>query len=240
MITYTWNIFRLDCAPVENGLTDVVKIINWVYTGQDENGTSASMSNSYPLPSPTPESFTDYSTLTEETVISWLEGNLDVGYLQTYLANEIASQYNPPITPLPLPWIKAEPLIEVGKQILTGNEDFVGGGLSLGSLYGEDSIQRSTASGSNAQANGANSIASGTNANAANAGAIATGESSTASGIDSQASGSNAQASGDNSIASGTLEVMIAGGYKPNATDGDSDGMVQDSTKWERPIDSEL
>ena len=198
MINYTWNISRLDCAPSENGLTNVVKVINWGLTGIDENGTSASMSNLYPLPSPTPEGFTDYSTLTEETVIGWLESNLDVGYLQTVLANEIASKYNPHITPLPLPWIKAEPVIEIEGQLLTGNEDFVGGGLPLGRLSEEDSVQNSTASGSNSLANDANSIAS------------------------------------------DTLEVMTADGYKPNATDGDSDGMVQDSTKWERPIDSQL
>ena len=113
MITYTWNIAQLDCAPSENGLTDVVKIIHWGLTGIDENGVSASMSNSYPLPSPTPERFTDYSLLTEATAISWLESNLDVGYLHTYLANEIATQYNPPITPLPLPWVKVEePVVE--------------------------------------------------------------------------------------------------------------------------------
>ena len=108
MITYTWDIFRLDCAPSENGLTNVVKIIHWILEGQDENGVSASFNNSYPLPEPNPEEFADYSTLTKETVIGWLENNLDVGYLHTYLANEIASKYNPPITPLPLPWVKVE------------------------------------------------------------------------------------------------------------------------------------
>ena len=122
MINYTWNIIRLDCAPSENGLTNVVKVIHWSLTGSDENGLSASINNSYPLPSPTPEGFTDYSTLTEETVIGWLESNLDVGYLQTKIANEIATQYNPPITPLPLPWIKVEepvveePVLEFGEE----------------------------------------------------------------------------------------------------------------------------
>lgn len=110
MITYTWSISRLDCAPSENGLTNVVKVIHWGFAGRDENGTSASMSNSYPLPSPSLESFADYSTITEETVVNWLESNLDVGYLQSFLANEIAKTYNPPITPLPLPWTKVEEL----------------------------------------------------------------------------------------------------------------------------------
>jgi beta-glucanase (GH16 family) len=108
MINYTWTISELDCAPLENGLIDVVKIIHWGLTGQDENGVSASYNNSYPLPSPTPDSFTDYSTLTEETVISWLENGLDVGYLKSRLDNEIATKYNSPIIPLPLPWIKVE------------------------------------------------------------------------------------------------------------------------------------
>lgn len=35
-----------------------------------------------------------------------------------------------------------------------------------------------------------------------------------------------------------TLEEMIADGYKPDARDGDGDGMVQDGTDWERPIDT--
>lgn len=119
MITYTWSISKLDCAPLENGLTNVVKIIYWGLTGTDENGVSASMSNSYPLSSPSPEVFVDYSTLKEETVISWLENNLDVGYIKTKLANEIVSQYNPPITSLPFPWIKVEePVVVVEEEVV--------------------------------------------------------------------------------------------------------------------------
>jgi len=148
MITYTWSISQLDCVPAENGLTNIVKVIHWELTGVDENGISASMSNSYPLSSPSPEGFADYSTLTKETVISWLENNLDVGYIKSRLSNEIASQYNPPITSLPLPWenVSSEP----------------------------------------------------------------------------------------------TLEEKIADGYNPNARDGDGDGIVQEGTKWERPVGTDL
>jgi hypothetical protein len=114
MITYTWDIFRLDCAPSENGLTNVVKTIHWILQAKDENGITASFGNCYPLPEPNPEEFTDYSTLTKETVIGWLESNLDMGYLQTRLTTEIELQYNPPITSLPLPWANIlEPVIPV-------------------------------------------------------------------------------------------------------------------------------
>ena len=116
------------------------------------------MSNSYPLSAPSPEAFTDYSTLTKETVISWLESNLDVGYIKSKLSNEITSQYNPPITPLPLPWIKVEePVVE---EETTTTEQ--------------------------------------------------------------------------------TLEEKIADGYDPDARDGDEDGIVQEGTKWERPVGTEL
>lgn len=159
MITYTWSISKLDCAPSENGLTNIVKVIHWGLTGVDENGISASMSNSYPLPSPSPEAFTDYSTLTKETVIGWLESNLDVGYLKSILSNEIASQYNPPITSLPLPWIRVEEPVVVEEETTTTEQ---------------------------------------------------------------------------------TLEEKIADGYNPDARDGDEDGIVQEGTKWERPVDTEL
>ena len=159
MITYTWSISKLDCAPSENGLTNIVKVIHWGLTGVDENGISASMSNSYPFPSPSPEAFTDYSTLTKETVIGWLESNLDVGYLKSILSNEIASQYNPPITSLPLPWIRVEEPVVVEEETTTTEQ---------------------------------------------------------------------------------TLEEKIADGYNPDARDGDEDGIVQEGTKWERPVDTEL
>lgn len=160
MITYTWDIFRLDCAPSENGLTNVVKTIHWILQAKDENEITASFNNSYPLPSPSPEAFTDYSTLTKETVIGWLESNLDVGYLQTVLANEIASKYNPPITPLPLPWVKVEEPVEEVVEEPAPVEP--------------------------------------------------------------------------------TLEEMIADGYNLDARDGDGDGLVQDGTEWERPIDTNI
>lgn len=118
MITYTWSISRLDCAPSENGLANVVKVIYWDLTGQDENGISASINNSYPLPEPNPEAFADYSTLTEETVVGWLQNSLDLGYLHEVLANKIERNYNSPIAPLPLPWIRVEEVVPTEEPIV--------------------------------------------------------------------------------------------------------------------------
>ena len=127
----------MDCAPSENGLTNVVKIIHWGLTGTDENGITASLNNSYPLPSPSPEAFADYSTLTEETVISWLESNLDVGYIRTKLANEIVSQYNPPITSLPFPWIKVEEPVVIEEPTL---DEMIADGYNIDARDGDSDV----------------------------------------------------------------------------------------------------
>jgi hypothetical protein len=37
-----------------------------------------------------------------------------------------------------------------------------------------------------------------------------------------------------------TLEEKISDGYNPDARDGDGDGIVQEGTKWERPIGNEI
>jgi len=36
------------------------------------------------------------------------------------------------------------------------------------------------------------------------------------------------------------LDQMIADGYNPDARDGDGDGIVQEGTKWERPVDTQM
>jgi len=33
---------------------------------------------------------------------------------------------------------------------------------------------------------------------------------------------------------------VVVEGYKPEATDGDNDGLVQDGTDFQRPVDTEL
>jgi hypothetical protein len=224
MITYTWDIFRLDCAPSENGLTNVVKTIHWILQGQDENGISASMSNSYPLPSPTPESFTDYSTLAQETVIGWLESNLDVGYLQTYLANEIVSKYNPPITPLPLPWIKAEePVViqeetvdtDIGTGYGTGTDTWISTDIEITPTPTPIPLPLHKSETEEPAVIREETIGTGTGYG---------------TGTDTETTPSPTP----------TLEEKIVDGYNPDANDGDDDGIVQEGTKWERPLGTEL
>jgi hypothetical protein len=208
MITYTWDIFRLDCAPSENGLTDVVKVIHWILQAQDENGVSSSINNSYTLPSPSPEEFSDYSTLTKETVIGWLESNLDVGYLKSRLANEIATQYNPPIVPLPLPWVKVEePVLEVIEEPVSVEEPVL------------EVVEEPVA---------------------VEEPVLEVIEEPVAVEEPVLEVVEEPVAVEEPASIEPTLEEMVADGYNPDARDGDGDGLVQDTTKWERPIDTQL
>lgn len=102
-ISYEWVIAQLDCAPSEDGLTNVVKTVHWRL--QASEGTyAAECYGSVGLDSPEPGKFTDYDTLSKANVVAWLEAKLDVQQLKDGLANQIEQQKNPPIVSPALPW----------------------------------------------------------------------------------------------------------------------------------------
>jgi len=231
MITYTWSIFRLDCAPSENGLTNVVKVIHWILQAQDENGITATYNNCYPLPSPTPEGFTDYSTLTEEIVIGWLKSNLDVGYLQSRLANEIATQYNPPVTTLPLPWVKLEePVLEVVEEPVVTEEPVLEVTEEpVLEVVEEPVLEVTEEPVSEVVEEPVLEVVEEP---------VVTEE--PVSEVTEEPVSEVVEEPVLEVTEEPTLEEMIADGYKPDAKDGDGDGLVQDTTKWERPIDTQV
>lgn len=102
---YKWIFSNnsLDTAPSEDGLTDVVKTVHWIYQVIDGNYT-ASIYGAMGCATPSETDFTAYPDLTEDQVISWLEAGLDVDALKANLDKQIEDQKNPPIVNLPLPW----------------------------------------------------------------------------------------------------------------------------------------
>lgn len=107
MITYNWIINSMVTAPLEDGLTDVVKTVNWTYQEIDiDNGKTymAEVYGTMPCSSPNPTDFTAYPDLTEAQVIGWLEAGLNVSELQGVLNLQIQNQINPTTVILPLPF----------------------------------------------------------------------------------------------------------------------------------------
>ena len=103
MNIYTWIIAQLDCAPSEDGLSDVVKTIHWRYQVSDGANT-ADCYGSINVGEADPDSFTPYANLTQTQVIGWLESSLDVTQLQLGLDTQLEHMANPPIITPDLPW----------------------------------------------------------------------------------------------------------------------------------------
>ena len=110
---YAWTISAMDCKVQEGTLINVVQTIHWRYKATEiVPGISGSADTTYvveiygaaPLSEPTPETFTDYNSLTETQVIGWLEGTLNMEEIQTKLTDEINLQINPVNVTLPPPF----------------------------------------------------------------------------------------------------------------------------------------
>lgn len=83
-IQYSWEISSLEIAPSENGLSNVIKQVNWTYKATDGTNT-VSTSGALNLDNPDQSNFIPYQSVTFDTVKSWLNNQVDKQYLEIYL-----------------------------------------------------------------------------------------------------------------------------------------------------------
>lgn len=103
--TYNWDIRRLDAKINQDGLENVIYIIHYVYSAQDESGEySSSIVGSLGINYDPDSEFIPYNELTKETVVSWLESGIDVNVMKSQLDNEISLKQNPTDTQLTPDW----------------------------------------------------------------------------------------------------------------------------------------
>jgi hypothetical protein len=95
-MTTTWTINNLD-RQTSDGL---VTTIHWSASVVDGN-FSASIVNTQALERG--DSFVNYDTLTEQTVLGWLWGKIDKAVVEAALAAQIEAQRNP-VKSSGLPW----------------------------------------------------------------------------------------------------------------------------------------
>ena len=103
-VTYTWIFSQFDTRPSYDGLTDVVSVVHWRYTGVDDTGVSASNYGTTSMPDPNPAEFVPYADITEEMTEQWMESSMDVPALQANIASQIEYIKNPPIVPMTPPF----------------------------------------------------------------------------------------------------------------------------------------
>jgi len=105
-ITYTWNVNTMDTAPSQDGLSNVVKVIHWRLNANDGTHYVDSYST-VSLDTPDSENFTDFSDLTEEQVIGWVESKVDVAKIKEGLEKQLEALANPPIVVKQGPWVQS-------------------------------------------------------------------------------------------------------------------------------------
>lgn len=106
-IEYTWTFPALDVTYDEEGLTNVVNTVHWIYTARDGDYT-ATMYSTVGLPGPG-QPFTAYEDLTADIVQGWVENTLgadQVAEMQKSLANSIEAQKTPQGGSMTPPWEK--------------------------------------------------------------------------------------------------------------------------------------
>lgn len=104
--TYNWTINMLECVPDANGLQNIVQTIHWKLSG-DDSVNSTSIQKVTTITPPTPGSFIQYSSLTEEQVITWLTdtlGEQGVAEAKASIDTLLDLISNPPVITPELPW----------------------------------------------------------------------------------------------------------------------------------------
>jgi hypothetical protein len=111
-VTNTWRIERLDVAPIEGALTNVIRKIHWRLFGSDGTNTLDIYGDAL-LGDADPSAFTPFEELTQPVVIDWLEAAIDaragdeeptVAQMRTGLAEMLAAKRTPSMVPMPMPW----------------------------------------------------------------------------------------------------------------------------------------
>lgn len=107
MANYSYEILRLNVAPHQNGLDNIVVGVNWRYQiTEDSNYADIYYTTQLPSSNVNADSdaFIQYDTLTDEIVFSWIQQSEDMEVLQTQLQDKLNSIKSPQeIEKLP-PW----------------------------------------------------------------------------------------------------------------------------------------
>lgn len=110
-LTYTWKLVELKKTDTAN-LSNVVIGTRWEYTGTDEDGNTGTFSGATPfsLSSVDPNNFVTWESLTEATVLGWIQAVVVDGY-KNHVEEQIFKQINAkknPVTDVSgnsFPWI---------------------------------------------------------------------------------------------------------------------------------------
>jgi len=104
---FTWLIEQMECAPQQDGETDVVIVACWRCNGSQVDGENTYNGTVYGSCgfTYTEGEFTPYDQLTQDQVLGWCwSSGVDKDATEANVQAQIDNQINPPVVILPLPW----------------------------------------------------------------------------------------------------------------------------------------
>jgi hypothetical protein len=105
MISYTWDIWKIECVPTVGELTNVVKHVYW-YRRASNDVYQATIDGWSTISDPDKDAFVSYNSLTKQDVINWLESVVDVTKLDNDLAEMLVSvTESKSVIVIDIPWI---------------------------------------------------------------------------------------------------------------------------------------
>lgn len=98
-INYTWKLTSFKKIDKSNTLNDVIFQTYWEKTGTDEHGNTGIFVGATPFDPKLidPNNFTPYTSLKEETVLTWVKSNISPifeSHINQQIANQISEKAN--------------------------------------------------------------------------------------------------------------------------------------------------
>lgn len=109
-VNYSWIITSLNCVEHESTLDNVVKSVDWKLVASDtynEKTIDSHVVGNTSFSSPDENNFVNFSDLTQEQLILWIEQTVPAEELEiyrNYLAGKLDLQRVVETVTLPLPW----------------------------------------------------------------------------------------------------------------------------------------
>ena len=109
--TVTWNVVGLQCYEDFGGYQDVVRTVHWrcEASGPGEDGLPATAQRTGSTTVPVDEvgviePFTAFDNLTEDQVLAWVWGRINVAEVDSGVRRDWQLVSRPAVVDLPLPW----------------------------------------------------------------------------------------------------------------------------------------
>ena len=108
-ITYNWVVTSMSTLQISPTETDYVVTANYSVIGVDGTFTSSIQDTATFAVADRDPNYIPYADLTNDIVIGWIQTGLgedSIANIEYCIADQIAMQINPPVTPepTPLPW----------------------------------------------------------------------------------------------------------------------------------------